>query len=188
MIGTGRIGGTLASKWIEAGHDVTYGGREPGGTGPGGAPVLDIGRALDGADAVLLAIPGPAVAGVISAHAGGLAGKIVIDATNTPGAESYNRRADIEAAVPDARYVRAFNILGWENFASPVPGSTLFFAADPAARAAAEELISAIGMAPAYVGDAGQAGTVDGLLSVWFQLVRQHGGNRKLAFALVTAG
>ena len=44
------------------------------------------------------------------------------------------------------KYVRAFNIYGWENFAEPLPGTTLFFAADPAARPVTEELIKAIGL------------------------------------------
>jgi predicted dinucleotide-binding enzyme len=185
VIGTGKIGGTLAGRWIEAGHEVVYGGREPGGDGPGGAPILDISLALDGADVVLLAIPGPAVAGVVTAHTTGLAGKVIIDATNTLGGSQFNRRADIQKAAPDAWYVRAFNTLGWENFASPVPGSALFFAADPDARAAAEQLISDVGLEPVYVGDAGQAGTVDGLLPLWFALAMQR-RNRKLAFGLVT--
>ena len=88
--------------------------------------------------------------------------------------------------MPDARYVRAFNTLGWENFADPIPGANLFFAADPAARAMAEELITAIGLEPAYVGDASQTPVVDGLLSLWFALVQARGGNRKLALRVLT--
>jgi predicted dinucleotide-binding enzyme len=81
--------------------------------------------------------------------------------------------------------VRAFNSLGWENFAAPVPGANLFFAADPEARALAEELISAVGLEPAFVGDADATAAVDALLPLWFALVRQNGGNRKLALRVV---
>jgi len=42
---------------------------------------------------------------------------------------------------PSAQWFRAFNTLGWENFADPLPGANLFFAADPEARAVAEELL-----------------------------------------------
>jgi predicted dinucleotide-binding enzyme len=86
--------------------------------------------------------------------------------------------------VPDARYVRAFNSLGWENFADPVPGANLFFAADPTARSVAEELIAAVGLDPAFLGDAAAAGTVDAVARVWLALVQQ-GGNRRIALRVV---
>lgn len=49
----------------------------------------------------------------------------------------------------------------------------------------AEELIAAIGLEPVFAGDAGATTTVDGLLPLWFTLVRQNGGNRKLAFRVI---
>jgi predicted dinucleotide-binding enzyme len=192
VIGTGNIGGSLGTKWRAAGYDVVYGSRsgsaaEPG-TGPGGAPVLAIGEALAGADVVVLAVPGPAVPDVISAHGAALAGKIVVDAVNRMGQPELNSRALIAAAVPDARYVRAFNSLGWENFADPLAGANLFFAADPEARSVAEELIAAVGLDPAFLGDPDVAGMVDALTPVWMALVRQHGGNRRIALRVVTEG
>ncbi len=185
VIGTGKIGGTLGGRWRAAGHDVVYGSRATQGEGPGGAPLLAVGDAITGADVVLLAIPGSAVAGVVGEHGAALDGKVVIDATNRIGEPEVNSRAAIGAAAPRARYVRAFNTLGWENFANPVPGAALFFAADADARAVAEELISAVGLEPAFVGDAAASGTVDALLPLWFSLVKQHGGNRRLALRLV---
>jgi 8-hydroxy-5-deazaflavin:NADPH oxidoreductase len=185
VIGTGNIGGTLGKRWIAAGHDVVYGSRDPSGTGPGGAPVSSVAQAVHGADAVLLAVPGPAVAGLAGSLGAALDGKVVIDAANNIGAPEVNSRAAITAAAPGARYVRAFNTLGWENFAEPPAGADLFFAAEPDARPVAEELISAIGLGPAWVGGAGATGTVDGLLPLWFALVQQRGGNRKLALRIV---
>jgi predicted dinucleotide-binding enzyme len=185
VIGTGNIGGTLGKRWLEAGHDVRYGSRGRSGEGPGGGPVTAIAAAVDGADVVVLAVPGPAVAEVISEHGPALAGATVIDAANRIGAAEFNSRAAISAGVPDARYARAFNTLGWENFADPPPGANLFFAADPRARETVEELIRAIGLEPGCVGDADAAGTVDALLPLWLALVRQHGGDRRLALRIV---
>jgi 8-hydroxy-5-deazaflavin:NADPH oxidoreductase len=54
-----------------------------------------------------------------------------------------------------------------------------------ALRAAAEELISAVGLRPVYVGDAAAAPAVDSLMGLWIALVQNNGGNRKLAFRLV---
>ena len=185
MIGKGNVGGTLGSKWIAAGHDVVYGARDGSGEGPGGAPVRGIGDAVKDADVVVLAVPGQAVPGLVSEQGAALAGKVVVDAVNRIGAPEFDSRALVAAAAPSARYVRAFNTLGWENFADPAPGASLFFAADPEARAVAEELISAVGLEPAFVGDATATATVDALFPLWFALVKQNGGNRKLALGLI---
>jgi 8-hydroxy-5-deazaflavin:NADPH oxidoreductase len=87
---------------------------------------------------------------------------------NRVGQPEVNSRAAVAAAAPDAAYVRAFNSLGWENFADPPPGAVLFFAADPGARPLAEELITAVGLEPVFVGDADACATVDALLPLWF--------------------
>jgi predicted dinucleotide-binding enzyme len=185
VLGTGNIGGSLGRKWRAAGQDVVYGSRNAPGEGPGGAPLVPIGEAIAGADVVVLAVPGRAVDDVVREHAPALAGRTIIDATNSMGQAEFNSRTVIISAVPDARYVRAFNTLGWENFADPLPSTALFFAADPAARAVAAELIDAVGLDPVYVGDADAAKTVDALLPLWFALVKQNGGNRKIAFRVV---
>jgi predicted dinucleotide-binding enzyme len=186
VIGTGNIGGTLGGRWRAAGHDVVYGARTPVAPGPGGAPVTTVGEAVADADVVLLAVPGGAVAEIVEANRSALAGKVVIDAANRMGEPEFNSRSVIAAAAPDAMYARAFNTLGWENFANPIPDADLFFAADPGARSAVEQLITAVGLTPVCVGDAGAARTVDALLPLWFALVQQRGGNRRLALRVVT--
>jgi predicted dinucleotide-binding enzyme len=186
VIGKGNIGGSLGTRWRAAGHEVVYGARDGSGEGPGGAPVRGIGEALNDADVVVLAVPGQVVADVVTEHGAALAGKTVIDAVNRIGAPEFDSRAIIADAAPQARYVRAFNSLGWENFADPMPGTSMFFAADQDARATAEELIRAVGLEPAFLGDASATATVDGLLPLWFALVRQNGGNRRVALRVVT--
>jgi predicted dinucleotide-binding enzyme len=146
---------------------------------------MAVGDALTGADVVLLAVPGRAAADVVAANGAALAGKVVTDAVNRIGEPTLNCRAEIAAAAPDARYVRAFNSLGWENFAEPPPGAALFYAADPGARSAAEELISAVGLEPVFAGDADASGTVDALGPLWFALVKHNGGNRRVALGIV---
>jgi predicted dinucleotide-binding enzyme len=188
VIGKGNIGGSLGSKWIAAGHDVVYGARDGSGEGPGGAPVASIGDAIEHADVVVLAVPGKVAGDVVAEHGAALAGKTVVDAVNRIGASEFDSRAIIAQAAPQARYVRAFNSLGWENFANPMPGTNMFFAADPDARATAEELITAVGLEPAFVGDASATATVDALLPLWFALVQQNGGNRRVALRVIQEG
>ena len=186
VIGTGKIGGTLGGRWRAAGHEVVYGSRASAGDGPGGAPLMAVADALAGADVVVLAVPAGAVGGGVAANGAALAGKVVIDAVNRIGEPEVNSRAMVAAAAPDARYVRAFNTLGWENFADPPPGAALFFAADPGARPAAEELIAAVGLEPVFAGPADVSGTVDALLPLWFALVKHNGGNRRVALSIVS--
>jgi len=185
VIGTGKVGGTLGRRWRAAGHDVAYGSRAGSGDGPGDAALTTVSEALGGADVVVLAVPGGAVAEIVAANGAALAGKVVVDAANRMSEPEVNSRAAIAAAAPHARYVRAFNTLGWENFADPPPGAALFFAADPGARPVAEELISAVGLEPVFVGDAAASGTVDALVPLWFALVRLNGGNRRIALRIV---
>ena len=185
VIGTGNIGGSLGARWHASGQEVAYGSRQGSGEGPGGAPRRPLGETVAEAEVVVIAVPGGAVADVVAEHGQAMDGKVVVDATNQMGVARADSQDTITAGVPDVKYVRAFNIYGWENFADPLPGTTLFFAADPAAREVAEELISAVGLEPAYVGGTDATGTVDGVSGLWFSLVQQHGGQRKLAFHLL---
>ena len=185
VVGTGKVGGALGTRWRAAGHDVVFGSRAGSGDGPGGAAVMPVGEALAAADVVVFAVPGDAIAKIAADNGAALAGKVVVDAANRMREPEINSRAAIAAAVPDARYVRAFNALGWENFAEPPVGAALFFAADPSARGIAEELISAVGLEPVFAGDAAQSGTVDALVPLWFALVRHNSGNRHVALGIV---
>jgi 8-hydroxy-5-deazaflavin:NADPH oxidoreductase len=169
-----RKGATTDRNGNETGVTLVPGGHEDNGDRQG-----------QEADVVVLAVPGQAVPDVVNEHGAALAGKVVIDAVNRMSAPQPDSRELIAAAAPSARYVRAFSTLGWENFAEPLPGANLFFAADPEARAAAEELISAIGLEPACLGDTTATATVDALLPLWFALVKQNGGNRKIALRSV---
>lgn len=184
VIGTGNVGGTLAARWQRAGHDVTLGSRHPS-AGSADVAEQEVGEAIRSADVVVLAVPGQTVAALVEEHASALDGKVVVDAANRIGQPEVNSRRAVAEAAPTSRYVRAFNTLGWENFAEPLEGADLFFAADSDARSLAEELITDVGLRPVYVGDADASGTVDALLPLWFALVQQRGGARRLAFRLV---
>jgi predicted dinucleotide-binding enzyme len=181
VLGTGNIGGTLGTRWIEASHEVVFGGRSARADGPGGNPVVPAADAVGAADAVLLAVPAAAVTDLLGEIGEQLDGKVVVDATNNIRGAVANAHDAVTGNAPGASYARAFNTLGWENFADPLPESDLFYAADADAREITEDLISSIGLRPVYVGDAAAAGTVDALLGLWFALMQQR-GSRRLAF------
>jgi hypothetical protein len=190
VIGTGRIGGTIGRAFARAGNHVTFGTRTPAGgsaAGNSGAHEDTVAGALAGADIVVLAVPGPSVAALVAEHAATLAGKLIIDAANKIGGDGpANSHAEI-AALPGARYARAFNSLGAENFADPVFGAEtadLIYSAPEADRAAVEDLIRAVGLRPVYAGD-GAHEVVDGVLRLWFALAIGQGRGRHLAFRVL---
>ena len=192
IVGAGNIGRTLGQKWAQTGHAVCFGVRDPADAKhaelrPLG-PVLSVEAAVGGAEAVLLSLPGAAVADFAAQQGAQLGGKIVIDATNNVRSPDMNNLPVLREKAPGALLVRAFSTLGWENFAQPELGGLpidLFYCGQAAARAAADRLIADIGLRPVYLGDLDMAGTVDGLTRVWFALAFGQGRGRRLAFKMM---
>ena len=102
VVGKGNVGGGLAGLWEKAGHDVQRIGRD-------GGDVSD-------ADAVLIAVPGPAVPDLLETVSG-LAGKLVIDATNLIGAgtpDGFTSNAEFIKSRTGGPTAKSFNL----NFAA----------------------------------------------------------------------
>ena len=158
------------------------------GFGPHAA-LTDIPGAIPRGPAVLFAIPDSAVEAAVAENAAALAGKIVMDATNKLGQQPAHNLAAFTQHAPSALWYRAFNHLGWENFADPRYGdqvADLFFCGAPGEpRAVVEGLIRDIGLGPVYVGGPEQAETVDALLRLWMALVRGQGMGRGVAFKML---
>jgi predicted dinucleotide-binding enzyme len=196
VIGSGIIGRTLATRFAQAGHAVTFGARTPDNPDLAafaagiGARVTAIAAAIDGAHVVLLAINGPAVAEAVPAFGTLLDAKIVIDATNHVGGPSMNALAVLAEHAPGARLFRAFNSLGWENFADSSygedDGDMLYSGPDGQARTTVAELIDATGLRPIWVGDNDKARLVDDFVALWFTLAFERGWGRNLGFKLLT--
>src|SRR6516225_8309452 len=88
ILGAGSVGGALGQGWSRAGHRIVYGVPNPkdpkhagAARAAGNADVAGVGQAVNGAEAIVLAVPWPAVPEAIAA-CGDLAGRIVIDVTN----------------------------------------------------------------------------------------------------------
>jgi predicted dinucleotide-binding enzyme len=175
---------------------VTFGSRKPDDSqlremASGiGAAVSSIDEAVDDADVVLLAIPGSAVAEAMDAFGERLGAKIVIDASNNVGAEPPNGLAYVAAKAPDAHLFRAFNSLGWENFADSrygdVNGDMLYAGPDGPQREVVEELIGATGLRPIWVGGPDKVKIVDDFVALWFTLAFERGYGRGVGFKLLT--
>jgi 8-hydroxy-5-deazaflavin:NADPH oxidoreductase len=191
IIGTGVIGTTIGRRWLEHGHTVTYGVREPGAPRsrplPDRAAIDNIPDAVSSADVTLIAIPGGAVENLLETYVSVLDGKLLIDATNDVSAGPFHHIPLYEARLPRARVYRAFNTLGSENFADPtIDGqqADLFYAGPPPDdRRVVEQLIADVGLLPVYVGQgAAGADLLDGLTRLWFALAVGQSFGRHLAF------
>ena len=184
VIGAGNIGTTIGNAWREAGHEVALASREPQ---PPETVATD--EALAGAEVVLLALPGGAVEGFLDEHGGALEGRLMIDATNRPGERDMHNAETLATRSPGARYVRAFNTLGWEVLAEATEAEVELFWCGPdgADGELVEELIAAVGLRPVRAGGLEAIDAVDGIGKLWMTLVFGAGLPRTIAFRLVGA-
>lgn len=196
VLGAGNIGATLARKWTAAGHRVTLASRDPEAprlrdlAGSIGAGTATHAGAVRHAEVVLVALPGDAVEPVAAGLGAALDGKVVIDATNNLGGAEMNSIAAIARHAPQAIAARAFNSLGWENFADPdfdgIQADLLWCGPDGDRAALVERLIADVGLRPVRLGGLDQLPLVDMLASLWFALALGQGLGRRLAFKVLT--
>jgi NADPH-dependent F420 reductase len=146
IIGTGNMGQVIAGLAGKGGNTVEL------------LSSSDADKAVTG-DVVVLAVPYPAVGQVIAQRGAQLAGKIVVDITNPLNFETFDSltvpadssaAAEIAAALPESRVVKAFNT----NFAGTLatgtvggqPTTVLLAGDDADAKAVLAGVISAAGL------------------------------------------
>ncbi|MGA2036221.1 MAG: NAD(P)-binding domain-containing protein [Acidimicrobiales bacterium] len=196
VLGAGNIGATLARKWAVAGHQVSLASRRPdapalrelaASVGARTATHLD---AVSAAQVVLVALPGDAVPAVAEALGTAFNGKIVIDATNNLGPGEMNNIAALTHYAPGAIAVRAFNSVGWENFADPdfdgTPADLFWCGPGGDSGVLVEALIADVGLRPVQVGGLDQLHLVDMVARLWFALALGQSRGRHLAFKILT--
>ena len=161
ILGAGNVGGALAASAVKAGHDVVLSAADPdhAATAAAAAGATAAGSnaaAVASADVVILAVPHAAVAGIAVDLGPALAGKVVVDATNPLNAtfsdlvtSGVSAAEQLQAAVPAARVVKAFNTIFASRHADQVEAGRpldAFVAGDDAeAKATVGELASSLG-------------------------------------------
>ena len=197
ILGAGNIGGTLGSKWLNAGHDVLFGVREASSpkavlalNKAQGAQVMDVESAIRDGEAILFAVPWKALPEIVQANAEHLNGKLLIDATNNFGGPVINNLSALKESAPQAKIYRAFNSLGWEVFANPVIHNQVvdmfYTGPDGETRNQIHKLIEEIGLNPVWVGDNDRIHLVDNMGALWVNMVFQRGWKRRSAFKALT--
>ena len=181
IIGTGRIGGALATHWTRAGHEVLMSSRHPEELRPLATSLgarARVGMPREAAafgEVVLVSVPYAAIPDIGKENAAALKGKVVLDTSNPvenrDGAmalAAQKKGAGVATAefLPGARVVRAFNCIPAaslannanrkpERIAIPIGGD------DAQALAVAERLVRDAGFDPVVVGSLAQTRQFD---------------------------
>lgn len=166
VVGKGNVGGGLADRWERAGHDVTRIGKD-------GGDVSD-------ADAVLVAVPGGAVADAIES-VNGWEGKTVIDATNLVGADppgGFSSNAEFVKSKTNGPTAKSFNL----NFArlydeldQAKTRPSNIWSGDEEARDVVEQLIRDAGYDPIYAGGMDKTATQEQGIALIFAISQASG-------------
>ena len=162
-VGRGNVGGGLADVWEKAGHEVTRIGKD-------GGDVSD-------ADAVLVAVPGGAIADALD-KVQGLEGKTVIDATNLVDASppaGFHSNAEFVKSKTSGPTAKSFNL----NFArlydrlgeaESTPSNV--WCGDDEAREVVEQLNRDAGYEPVYAGGLENASAQESAVALWFAITQ----------------
>lgn len=206
ILGTGPVGDALTKGFLKYGHVVMRASRDLAklDAWKDSCRIGSSAEAAAWADVIVLAVKGTAAEAALelAGHAN-LAGKVIIDATNpiadakpdhgvlryfTNANESLMER--LQAAVPAARFVKAFNSVGNAFMVDPpfTPKPTMFICGnDAAAKTDVTKILEQFGWHVADMGDAPGARPIEALCQLWC-IPGLRGGGWSHAFAWLSLG
>jgi len=193
IIGTGHIGGALATLWVGAGYEVLMSSRHPQelqALAHSLGPRAHVGTPREAAqfgEVVLISVPYGALPQVGRDLKSQLAGKIVLDTGNPyperdgPMAVEARRKGTGVASaeyLPGVRLVRAFNGINSGDLRSEAhrkgaPVAIPLAGDDPQALQVAERLVRDAGFAPVVVGPLSRAREFDVGTPVYTRLMTE---------------
>lgn len=200
IIGAGNVGRALGLGWLKAGHNVSFGVRQPQAHKHdelrARAGVESIAAASQAAEVIVLATPWEATEEAIKA-AGPMSGKIVIDCTNPlkPGLAGLTHGHEdsggeqVARWAPEARVVKAFNTIGSNIMEAPVledRKAALFICGDDEeARGRVKELADGLGFETVDAGPLASARILEPLALLWISAAYKFGFGRDFALSIV---
>jgi NADPH-dependent F420 reductase len=205
IIGTGNVGSALAGSFVRAGHHVIVAGRNAEkartvAAATGATAASSSREAAAAADVIVFAVPFVQSAETVAREiAGVVAGKVVIDVTNPMKAtfdglisdEGPSGAERIQAWLPDARVVKAFNTLFASRMADPASAEApldAFVATDDAAAGTTVlDLARSIGLHQVAVLPLAMARHLEGLAYLNITLNMANGGSWQSSWRLVGA-
>lgn len=199
IIGTGNVGGALATQWASKGHEINLGVRDVHSfkgkellNNPN-TKVLTIAEAVKVSEVILLSTPAPSAVEVVKSL-GDTSGKIIIDAMNivmNRGPQGYKHTTDaILDNTQTKDVVKCFNTTGFNNMQNPMYGDLaldLFVAGDSEkGKAAAIQLAKDAGFAECYViGGNDKFELMEQFAWFWINLAMFQGQGREIGFKLL---
>jgi 8-hydroxy-5-deazaflavin:NADPH oxidoreductase len=133
IIGTGNVGGALATKWADKGHEIYLGARDTNNfkgielLKNQNTTVHSIIDAVKKTEVILISTPAPSTIEVVQSL-GNTQGKVIIDAMNTVlgrGADGYLSTTSAILAHTDTKdVVKCFNTTGANNIKNPIYDNT----------------------------------------------------------------
>ncbi len=199
IIGAGNVGRALARRLASTGANVTIAAKhaehaEEVASAAGGRVAPTPAEAARDADVVILAVPAVAYDEIAETAGPMLAGKVVVDVVNrpTPDPERPTSIAEeLQARLPGARVVKAFNTLFASRQADPriggVPADGFVAGDDPDAKQTVMTLLEAAGFRPIDAGPLAAARTLEGM--AWLNIRRNlDGGTWQDAWKIVGPG
>ncbi len=199
IIGTGNVGGALATAWAQKGHQINLGvrdvlnfkGREL--LSNINTQVLGILEAAEKSDIILISTPALTAIEVVKSL-GDTSGKIIIDAMNIimgKGPEGYNNTTDALLDNTQTRdIVKCFNTTGFNNMQNPNYGNLnldMFVAGDSIkGKEIAIQLAKDAGFAECYsVGGNDKFQMLEQFAWFWINLAMIQGQGRDIGFKLL---
>ena len=199
IVGTGNVGGVLATKWSNAEHEINLGVQDVSKfkgkhlmQNPN-TQVFKVAEAVNKSEVVLVATPAPASIEV-ARSLGDTAGKVIIDAMNIimgRGPKGFNNTTDAILANTNTRdVVKCFNTTGYNNMENPNYGNVvidLYTCGDSSkGKEIAKQLAIDAGFSECYdVGGNDKFQLMEQFAWFWINLAMFQGQGREIAFKLV---
>lgn len=200
IIGSGNVGGTLARKWVKAGHTVLVGARFPLSekniklaTDIGEDRFAATENAVKQCEVILISTPATATIDVVKSL-GDTTGKVIIDTMNIvmgKGPQGYQYTTGAILDNTQTRdVVKCFNTTGFNNMANPIYGDKaldLFVAGDSVkGKQAAIQLAKDAGFAECYdIGGNDKFELMEQFAWFWINLAMFQGQGRDIGFKLL---
>ena len=190
FIGIGGMARSIAARAVAGGNSVELVGRDAAKATAlaaelgGGATVGTFG-AIPAGDIAVLAVPYASAVAVVTQYGDALAGKVIIDISNTFNADATglvtpdgrSGAQEIAKAAPaSAHVVKAFNTVFAHVLALGRPGDVFFAGDDPAAKASVAAFIESLGLRPLDVGGLEMAHWLEGAGLLMMGLARNGAG------------